>query len=226
MQLSNIGEVMTAPPKVKTNLQKPDRRRFLWSLASLGLTAKSQPSENRSEREYRFVTPVFDVRMRVQYFASSSVNSFHFRDNLTNRTFCLSATGDQNQACLERFVGSMAIAHYQFRSRLHSQAPLNLRERVLTIDHDSRILPRAPFERVLAVERAAVSDIQAFGYNADNAEQTTSNANDLAVWYLVRQDLYLNDQATAFLVIHWKHTLNLISLLDVIPGDGTKLIGD
>jgi hypothetical protein len=55
--------------------------------------------------------------------------------------------------------------------------PLNLRERVLTIDHDSRISPRAPFERVLAVERAVVSDIQAFGYNPDDAEQATSDAN-------------------------------------------------
>jgi hypothetical protein len=211
---------------MRAHLQKPDRRYFLWSLASLGLTAKSQASETRSEPVYRFLTPACEVRMSVQHFASSSVDSFRFRDNLTNRTFCLSATGEQNQACLERFVGSMAIAHYQFHSRLHSEAPLNLRERVLTIDHDSRILPRAPFERVLAVERAAVSDIQAFGYNADNAEQATSNANLLPVWYLVRQDLYMNDQATAFLVIHWKHTLDLISLLDVIPGDGTKLIGN
>jgi hypothetical protein len=209
---------------MRAHLQKPDRRCFLWSLASFGLTAKNPTSEKRPEPVYRFLTPVGEVRMSVQYFASSSVNSFRFRDDLTNRTFCLSATGEQNQACLERFVGSMAIAHYQFHSRLRSGAPLNLRERVLTIDHDSRILPRAPFERVLAVERAAVSDIQAFGYNAD-AEPATSNAN-LAVWYLVRQDLYLNDQATAFLVIHWKHTLDLISLLDVIPGDGTKLIGN
>jgi hypothetical protein len=46
------------------------------------------------------------------------------------------------------------------------------------------------------------------------------------VWYLVRQDLYLNEETAAFLVVHWKHTLNLISLLDVIPGDGTELIGD
>ena len=60
-------------------------------------------------------------------------------------------------------MGSMAIAQYHFRSRRHSGTPLNLRERVLTIDHDHRISPRAPFERVLAVERAVVSDIQAFG---------------------------------------------------------------
>jgi hypothetical protein len=115
------------------------------------------------------------------------------------------------------------IAFKVTNSRLHS-APLNLRERVLTIDHDSRISPRAPFERVLAVEQAIVSDIQAFGYNADDVEQATRNAERLALWYLVRQDLYLNDQATAFLIVHWKHTLNFISFLDVIPGDGTELI--
>jgi hypothetical protein len=67
----------------------------------------------------------------------------------------------------------MAIAQYHFRSRRHSGTPLNLRERVLTIDHDSRISPRAPFERVLAIERAIVSDIQAFGYNPDDAERGT-----------------------------------------------------
>jgi hypothetical protein len=68
--------------------------------------------------------------------------------------------------------------------------------------------------------------IQAFGYDANDVEQATRDAELPAVWYLVRQDLYLNDQATAFLIVHWKHTLNFISLLDVIPGDGTELIGE
>jgi hypothetical protein len=120
----------------------------------------------------------------------------------------------------------MAIAHYRFRSRHHSGTPLNLRERVLTIDHDSRIRPRAPFERLLAIERSVVSDIQAFGFNANDAEQATADATLLTLWYLLRQDLYLNDQATAFLTVHWKHTLNAINLMDVIPGGGTELIGE
>jgi hypothetical protein len=76
------------------------------------------------------------------------------------------------------------------------------------------------------MEGAMVSDIQAFGYNPDDAEQGAPDTSLPAVWYLVRQDLYLNDQATAFLIVHWKHTLNLISLLDVIPGDGTELISE
>lgn len=217
---------MAAPPKTRLLLQRPDRRSFLWSLASLGLTSPTGLSEKRPDPVYRFLTPVGEVRMSIQYFASSSTNGFRFRDDLTNRTFCLSANGEQGRDCLERFVGSMAIAQYHFRSRRHSGTPLNLRERVLTIDHDRRIIPRAPFERVLAVERAVVSDIQAFGYNPDDAEQTASDPKLLAVWYLVRQDLYLNDQATAFLIVHWKHTLNFISLLDVIPGDGTELISE
>lgn len=195
-------------------------------MPALGLTTQMGISEKRSEPVYRFLTPVCEVRMSVQYFASSSINGFHFRDDLTNRTFCLSAGGEQGRDCLDRFVGSMAIAHYRFRSRLHSGTPLHLREHVLTIDHDRRVSPRAPFERVMAVERGAVSDIQAFGYNADDAKQTTSDANLLAVWYLVRQDLYLNDQATPFLVVHWKHTLDFISPLDVIPGDGTQLLSN
>jgi hypothetical protein len=78
----------------------------------------------------------------------------------------------------------------------------------------------------LTTKSRTVSDIQAFGYNPDDDEQTASDPNLLAVWYLVRQDLYLNDQATAFLIVHWKHTLNFIRLLDVIPGDGTELISE
>jgi hypothetical protein len=226
MESGDFGEGMAAPAKTRALLERPDRRRFLWSAAAFGLTAKTGLAEKRSEPVYRFLTPVCEVRMSVEHFASSSIQSFRFRDDLTNRAFCLSASGEKDRSCLDRFVGSMAIAHYHFRSRRHSGTPLHLRERVLTIDHDSRISPRAPFEKALAVQRAVVSDIQAFGYDADDAEQTSSDANPLPVWYLVRQDLYLNEQTAAFLVVHWKHTLNLISLLDVIPGDGTELIGE
>jgi hypothetical protein len=156
---------MAALPRTRRPLQRPDRRSsFLWSLASLGFPSRIPKPEKQSEQVYRFLTPVCEVRMSVQYFASSSTSSFRFRDDLTNRTFRLSANGEQDRDCLERFVGSMAIAQYHFRSRRHSGTPFNLRERVLTIDHDSRISPRAPFERVLAIERAIVSDIQAFDY--------------------------------------------------------------
>jgi hypothetical protein len=217
---------MAALPNSTALLQQTDRRVFLWSLASFGLATKTRKSEKRPDPVYRFLTPEREVRISVQYFTNSSTGSFRFRDGLTNRAFCLSANGEEDRTCLERFVGSIAIARYDFRSRSHSQAPLNLRERVLTIDHDSRMSPRPPFERVLAVEREVVSDIQAFGYNRDDPQQAASNARPFTLWCLLRQDLYLNDQPSAFLIVHWKHTIDFISLVDVIPGDGTQLIGE
>jgi hypothetical protein len=219
---------MAAPPTTRASLQNPDRRFFLWSVASfgtsLGLTPKLLGSEKRSASSYRFLTPECEVRMSVQFLANSSTEGFRFRDTLTNRAFCLSANGEENRGCLERFVGAMAIARYAFRSRGHASAQLNLRERVQTIDNDSRMNPRPPFERVLAVESQVVSDIQAFGYNPDDPQQAAFSTRPLAAWRLLRQDLYLNGRPTAFLILHWKHTLDFISLVDVIPGDDTQLI--
>ena len=209
-------------------MAKPDRRFFLSWCASLGtgllLTEHGLKGENRSEPSYRFRTPECEVRMSVQFLANSSIEGFHFRDRLTNRTFCLSANGREDHGCLERFVGAMAIARYAFRSRRHSAAPLNLRERVVIIDNDSRMNPPPPFERAVAVEREMASDIQAFGYDPDDPQQTAFRTQPPAAWRLLRQDLYLNGQTTAFLIVHWKHTLDVISLVDVIPGDDTEWI--
>ena len=111
-----FGQVMAAPG-TRPFWRNPDRRTLLWSLASLGLTAKMATSEKSPEPAYRLLTPEGEVRMSVRYFASSTTDSFHFRDDLTKRVFCLSANGEEKQGCLERFVGSMAIACYDFRSR-------------------------------------------------------------------------------------------------------------
>jgi hypothetical protein len=210
--------------KTSQSLQNPNRRFFLWSLASLGLTTQPLKAEKHSEPHYRILTADCEVRMSIEYFANSSTDSFRFRDRTTNTVFCVSADGQRDQTCQNRFVGSMAIARYDFRSRLHSQRPLHLRERVLTIDHDDRISARPPFERVLTLEEETASDIQAFGYNPDDPQVFASDTKPVAVWRLLRQNLYLNDQTDAFLIVHWKHTLDSISLVDVIPGDGTELI--
>ncbi len=124
----------------------------------------------------------------------------------------------------QRFSGSIAIAHYHFRSRHHGQPPLNLRERVLTIDHHSRMDPRPPFERLLAVQRETVSDVQAFGYRPDTPPPSQPEAKPLALWCLLRQDLFLNQQPAPFLIVHWKHTFDAIVLLDVIAGEQTESV--
>ena len=212
---------MASPSHLIPGLQS-DRRSFLWTLASLGLVGRE--SQKQSETVYRFLTPEFEVEMSVQYYEKSSTRNLRFRDSLTNRAFCFSAEGEEDQNCLERFTGSIAIARYRFRPRLPSHVPLKLRERVLTIDRDSRMDLRPPFERILPLDREVASDIQAFGYNLDDPKQATAETERF--WCLLRQDLYLNDQPTAFLIVHWKHTINFIRLVDVIPGDRTQSIAN
>jgi len=206
--MRRLRKVMAALPNTK-RLRNPSRRSFLWSLASFGLTSKARKSEKQSETVYRFLTPECEVRMTVEYFENSQTKSLRFRERLSNRAFCLSASGEEDRSCLERFSGSLAIARYDFRSRLHS-----------------RLAPRPPFERVLVVERDVASDIQAFGYDRDDPQQAGPGARPFTLWCLLRQDLYLNEQSAAFLIVHWKHTFNFIRLVDVIPGDQTELIGE
>jgi hypothetical protein len=212
-------------------LRKPGRRAFLWSLVSAGagFSLSSQPLAAKSDKDaetvFRIRTPECEVRMSVEYFSNSEIGSFRFRDSLAERAFCLSSNGEEDRAalnnkCVARFSGSIAIAHYHFRSHNSGQSPLRLRERVLTIDQDRRMDPRPPFERLLVVERETASDIQAFGYQPD---ASAAPVPPLALWCLLRQDLFLNEQSAAFLIVHWKHTFNSIHLLDVIPGDRTEL---
>jgi len=200
------------------------RRSFLFSLAGFGLTSKSETSEKNAEPVFRFITPVCEVWMSVQHFDTSSTRDFRFRDSLSKRSYCLSTAGTENQSCLRRFNGSVAIAYYHFRSRLAAAPPLRLRERVRMIDQDLHMEARDPFERVVAVERETASDIQAFGYSPTDQGQSAL-AKPVSPWALLRQDLFLNDQNAAFLTVHWKHTFELISLLDVIPGERTQILG-
>jgi hypothetical protein len=204
--------------------QRLDRRSVLRSLAGLGLAWKARASDKKAEPAYHFVTPHGQVDMAVQYFDSSSLDGFRFRDQQTGRSFCLSANGEDHGGCLKRFVGSMAIAQYNFRPRSPLRESFNLRERVVTIDHDNHSSLRPAFERALPAEDGMISDIQAFGYNADDPDPAASNAQPYAPWSILRQELYLNGETTEFLIVHWKHTVDLIRLVDVIPGDGVKQI--
>jgi len=60
-------------------------------MASFGLmgTKPHKPSETI----YHFLTSEFEIEMIVEYFAKSSIKSFHFRDSLNGGRFCLSAEG-------------------------------------------------------------------------------------------------------------------------------------
>ena len=196
-----------------------NRRQFFWISAALApaLTAKERP--RRSETVFRFVTPEYEGRMSVEFIDNYSSSGFWFADRLNRHEFCLSDKGEQGRNCLPQFTGALAIAVYHLHPRPHSRISLKLRERVRTIDHESHMNPRPPYEGILDAKGEIVSDIQAFGYNHEGPPEAAPDP-----WCLMRQDLYFDGQDSPFLIVHWKHTLNAISLIDVIPGEQTKLV--
>jgi hypothetical protein len=186
-------------------------RRFLIH-AGFGLAAR------QASPEFRFATAGCEIEMSVEYHDRYSSRGFWFQDRQSGSQFCLSLRGEMGRNCAGRFVGSVAIAQYRIRPRNESRPIAAIREHVRTIDQDARLGFRAPVDRTLNLRRGTVSDIQAFGY-----EETSppSPLDARSPWYYFRQDLYLDWETEPFLIVHWKHALQAIRLLDVIPGDGT-----
>lgn len=158
--------------------------------------------------------------MTVEYYDRYSSSGFWFGEKPTDRRYCLSMKGDENRDCLPDFTGSLAIARYRVRSRSPRPDVPVLRERVRTIDQDGPLNERPPYESRLVIQAGSVSDIQAFGYQPS----APPPAQPHEPWCLFRQDLYFGDEPTAFLILHWKHMLSAIRILDVIPGDGTRQV--
>jgi hypothetical protein len=202
-----------------------NRRWFLWAGAALGGSLAAAP---RSEPEtvYHFAAGSCDLRLSVEFFDNYSSNGFWFKDQTANRRFCIAINGDENHDCLPGFIGSLAIARYHLQPRGKSFEAFSLTEHVRTIDEDNRVTRRPPFERTIEFRDGIASDIQAFGYDTAAAQAARQPGMPKNPWCLLRQDLYLEEKDSPALVIHWKHSLSAIRLLDVIPGDQTQVISE
>ena len=187
-----------------------NRRLFLTGSASLAVVRREP------ERVYAFATAEYEIRMGVEFYDGYTSKGFGFKERLSERQFCLSAGGREDQDCLRNFRGSIAVAHYRIRSRRVLDSSLSIREYVRSIDQSERLPLRPPFERTIELQDGAASDIQVFG----REDEAQSKAPDDS-WCFLRQDLFLRNKRTPFLVVHWKHTLSAIRVLDVIPGEGT-----
>lgn len=190
-------------------------------------TSLAARGRDHSETVYRFAAGTYDIVMSVEYFDAYSANGFWFTDRTSNRHFCLSESGQENHDCWRNFFGSIAIARYHVQSCCNRIRSLELREHVRTIDQDSRLRFRAPFDYSIQFERGIASDIQAFGYRVDGSAGSREPApGPNGPWCYLRQDLYLDPNGSPFLVVHWKHTLPAIRLLDAIPVGKTRLLSD
>jgi hypothetical protein len=183
------------------------------------------PRREKTEDIYRFATREWDIRVTIEFHDRYSSAAFRFKDRLTDHRFCLSGEGKEDSHCLTDFVGSIAIARYQIRPRGQRRLLFVVREKVRTIDADNRLPDRPPFERTLEPSQGIVSDIQAFGYQATTfSKGNESEPVSKEPWSLLRQDLFFADQSAPFLMVHWKHTLSAIRVLDMIPGEETFLV--
>jgi hypothetical protein len=196
-----------------------NRRTFLSGAAAIGVMPCA--AANKLERR-RFRTPDFEIEMTVEYHDRYGSSGFWFRQEDSGRQFCLSARGEEDRRCLAAFRGSLAIAQYRVRPRSpHQAAPApSLREHVRTVDRDARLRDRPPFDRAIELTKGIGSDLQAFGYEAPEAEEDRLFRLH-GPWYLFRQDLFLEPPHTPFLTIFWKHALSSIRVLDIIPAVGT-----
>lgn len=195
-------------------------RRFLIP-AAFALPLAAAPVSKKEDR-HRFRTNGFDVELSLRYHDAYSSQGFWFRDEAANREFCLSSHGEQNRMCLENFHGSLVLARYRIRALSKHTAVPGLREYVRTIDRDTRLEQRPPFERSIQLDRGMASDVQAFGYEALDGTPALPAAH--GPWYLLRQDLFLEPQKEPFLVLYWKQALPSIRILDMIPGDQTSVL--
>jgi hypothetical protein len=204
---------------------QPSRRSFLGTLAAAvpaaGIAVKQK---SNAEPSFRFAIAGCEFDLTVKPYGKVSSDDFAFIDQKTKRRFCMPANSTNDGGCVAGFRGAMSIALYTFHRSFPTAGPCRLREHVITIDHDSRINAHPAVEEYVTIEQDAASDIQAFGFTPDNAWGLGSTLQFVSPWALMRQDLYFDDQKTPVLILHWKHTLETIVLVDVIPGDKTRVL--
>lgn len=191
------------------------RRTILWGGMSLSILPGGD------EPHYVFSTAEYDIELALEYHDRSTDGGLKFLERSSGHRYCLSFAGEENRNCVANFRGSIAVAHYKISSRIRSLASPVLREYVTSIDRSDRVAMRPPYERAIEIQHGLASDIQVFGYQ-DSAEPKANRAQEPDdAWCLFRQNLYLSASTAPFLVVHWKHTLDRIRILDLIPENGT-----
>lgn len=199
-------------------------RRFVL-LSGLGIAGLGTSKASRTGQVYHFATERCDIRISVEFHDSYSSRGFWFNKHPLDRRFCLSSDGEADRNCARSFVGSLAIARYEFQTHSKHRPVSTLREYVRNIDRDERLESRPAFRRKIELHRGIASDVQAFGYTDSELPPAQGTLHGSASpWYYFRQDLYLDADSVPFLIVHWKHELSAIRMLDIIPAGGTSLV--
>ena len=135
---------------------------------------------------------------------------------------CLSVEGQPcGKSETGNWIGSYAIVHFKLLRRAAGANALTLRERVRVIDQDSDLPNRPPFESVIPISDQTASDIELYGYSEGSTAK--GEQSDDRTWRFFRQEVFYGNQERPFLILHWKHTVESITLIDAIPLGGARL---
>lgn len=184
-----------------------------------GLLLVTPSDAEQRHAMYHFETADFRIEMAVQFLPPYQGRRLVFYNSARpEEELCYSGNG-QSGACLERFVGSVAVATYRLKpvSRDVRSAP-SFREVVTVLAQAPGMPGREEYQREQALVEGVGSDVQAFGYDESEVEDRALPAFRTqwrSFWRVYRQKLFVNDDHEPFAVIDWKHTLVRIEMIRV-----------
>lgn len=184
------------------------------NLVLLGCLSLGPCVAQESTEVHRLDTPDYRIEMAVHYYPPYLGRQLSFR-SVANPQELLCYSTDGSSACMEKFVGALAVVKYQFQAR-RKQALLatTFREVVEVVAQSDGLVGRPPYSREVRLIEGEGSDIQAFGYDESSVPETELAALRTAAgatqWVIYRQQVFLNDDREPFVVVLWKHTLNRI----------------
>jgi hypothetical protein len=181
--------------------------------------ALAKKEAERDPQNHTFTTRDYVVHMEVRFHEPYLGKRLVLYNSANpNKEICVVPSGT-SVVCPNRFVG--AVATVTFAIKRASGKPVNratIREVVTVLSQSPELSLRPPLEKTMPATRGVMSDLQVFGYDETEIpeEQRAGERKEwLQFWRIYRQELYLNDDRDPFAVIHWRHTLNRIEIVDV-----------
>jgi hypothetical protein len=146
----------------------------------------------------------------------------HFYASNEKGPICLSVEGrPRGESETGNWIGSYAIVHFKLLRQAVGTNALTLRERVRVIDQDADLPDRPPFESAIPINDRSASDIELYGYAEGPAGKGEQEVD--RTWRFLRQELFYGKQERPFVILHWKHTVGSITLIDAIPVGRARL---
>ena len=181
-------------------------------------------------QQHTFVSGEHVVTMDVRFLEPYVGKRLVFYSSASPTTEICAVRNGESGACPERFVGAVAIVTFTLKRINGKVASTGSIRELATVVAQSPDLPaHAPFELTQPFVRGILSDLQVFGYDesdiAEPARAAARKESQERTWRICRQELYLNDAKKPFAIIHWRHTVDRIDIMQAQAGKAARPSG-